>query len=320
MKTWSTHKHSYQQNKMTKRKSVTQIRNEAKLRKPVITFEGGRPEEDADSNDGRNIPNPDALGVSNMSPVNEDNLDANDNMDSPGTSLYLNDFQSDRVNEDNKDDDESDNHCDSNEESPLSCGRPQSSFLDNRCNEAVENAVKHSIKMAKEDNEDDNSDGGYEGPADIHDDETVENIEMTKEDNHNDDSSDDGQGGDSYEDSMENVEMAILTDTSSFDVDKALVIRLLAVLIPLKVFLSTRLGGGYSAIKQGNCALRLCNLLVWTALNSSQNKILDESTLLPWMEEVLRTEYTAIDSHCQYLEDTKLYAASTIRNYLYDYG
>jgi len=299
---------------MTKRKSVTQIRNEAKLRKDIITFEGGRPEEDADSNDGRNSPNPDSLDMSNTSPVNEDNLDANDKMDSPGTSLYLNDFQSDRVKEDNEDDDEGDNQCDGNEESPLSLYP-----LDDRHNEAVENAVKHSIKMAKEDNEDDNSDEGYKGPADIHY-ESFENIDMTKEDNDNDDSSDDGQGGDSYDDSMENVEMAILTDTSSIDVDKALVIRLLAVLIPLKVFLSTRLGGGYSAIKQGNCALRLCNLLVWTALNSSQNKILDESSLLPWMEQVLRTEYTAIDSHCQYLEDTKLYAASTIRNYLYDYG
>ena len=136
-----------------RRIQIQQIRNEAKLRKPVITFEGGRPEEDADSNDGRNIPNPDALGVSNMSPVNEDNLDANDNMDSPGTSLYLNDFQSDRVNEDNKDDDESDNHCDSNEESPLSCGRPQSSFLDNRCNEAVENAEKPVAKVQESNDE-----------------------------------------------------------------------------------------------------------------------------------------------------------------------
>jgi hypothetical protein len=307
---------------MKKRKSIAQIRNDAKLRKDVITFEGGRPEEDADTNDGRNSPNPDSLGVSNTSPVNEDNLDANDNMDSPGTSLYFNDLQSDGVKEDNEDDDEGDNHYDSNEERPLSHGRPHPSFLDDRCNEAVENAVKHYIKMAKEDNdnEDENSDGGHEGPADIHDDESYENIEMTKEDNDNDNSSDDGQGGDSYDDSMENVEMAILTDTSSIDVDKALVIRLIAMLIPLKVFLSTRLGGGYSVIKQGNCALRLCNLLVWTALNSSQKKILDESTLLPWMEEVLRTEYTAIDSHCQYLEDTKLYAASTIRNYLYDYG
>lgn len=299
---------------MTKRKSVTQIRNEAKLRKDIITFEGGRPEEDADSNDGRNSPNPDSLDMSNTSPVNKDNLDANDNMDSPGTSPYINDFQSDRVKEDNEDDDEGDNQCDGNEDSPLSLYP-----LDDRYNEAVENTAQHSIKMAKEDNEDDNSDEGYEGPADIHY-ESFENIDMTKEDNDNDDSSDDGQGGDSYDDSMENVEMAILTDTSSIDVDKALVIRLLAVLMPLKVFLSTRLGGGYSAIKQGNCALRLCNLLVWTALNSSQNKILDESSLLPWMEQVLRTEYTAIDSHCQYLEDTKLYAASTIRNYLYDYG
>lgn len=136
----------------------------------------------------------------------------------------------------------------------------------------------------------------------------------------NDDSSDDGQGDNTCDDSMENIEMAIFTDTSSFDVDKALVIRLLAVLIPLKVFLSTRLGGAYSETKQGNCALRLSNLLVWTALNSPEKKVLDETTLLPWMEEILRTEYNGIDAYCQYLEDTKLHAASTIRNYLYDYG
>lgn len=136
----------------------------------------------------------------------------------------------------------------------------------------------------------------------------------------NDDSSDDGQGDNTCDDSMENIEMAIFTDTSSFDVDKALVIRMLAVLIPLKVFLSTRLGGAYSETKQGNCALRLSNLLVWTALNSPEKKVLDETTLLPWMEEILRTEYNAIDAYCQYLEDTKLHAASTIRNYLYDYG
>ena len=134
-----------------------------------------------------------------------------------------------------------------------------------------------------------------------------------------DNSSDDG-GGDDYDNVMENVEMAMLTDTTSIDVDKDLVIRLLAVLKPLKTFLSSRLGGGYSESKQGNCALRLCNMLVWTALNSKQKKILDETTLLPWMEEVLKLEYTSIDSYCQYLEETKLYAASTIRAYLYDYG
>jgi hypothetical protein len=141
---------------------------------------------------------------------------------------------------------------------------------------------------------------------------------------HGDDSSDDdGAGENTYDDCdnvMDNVELAILTDTASIDVDKDLVIRLLAVLIPLKIFLSTRLGGGYSETKQSNCALRLSNMLVWTALNSSQKKILDEATLLPWMEEILRSEYTSIDSYCQYLEETKFFSASTIRNYLYDFG
>ena len=136
-----------------------------------------------------------------------------------------------------------------------------------------------------------------------------------------DDNSDDGRGDNScIDNAMDNVELAMLTDTSSLDVDKDLVIRLLAMLIPLKVFLSSRLGGGYSENKQSNCALRLSNLLVWTALNSSQKKILDESTLLLWMEELLRSEYTLLDAYCQYLEETKLHAASTIRNYLYDYG
>lgn len=139
-----------------------------------------------------------------------------------------------------------------------------------------------------------------------------------------DDSSDDGGGHndphDDYDNVMDNVEMAMLTDTASIDVDKDLVIRLLAVLKPLKTFLSSRLGGGYSQSKQGNCALRLCNMLVWTALNSQQKRILDETTLLPWMEEVLKSEYTVIDSYCQYLEETKLYSASTIRTYLYDFG
>jgi hypothetical protein len=141
---------------------------------------------------------------------------------------------------------------------------------------------------------------------------------------HGDDSSDDdGAGENTYDDCdnvMDNVELAMLTDTASIDVDKDLVIRLLAVLIPLKIFLSTRLGGGYSETKQSNCALRLSNMLVWTALNSSQKKILDEATLLPWMEEILRSEYTSIDSYCQYLEETKFFSASTIRNYLYDFG
>jgi hypothetical protein len=136
-----------------------------------------------------------------------------------------------------------------------------------------------------------------------------------------DDNSDDGLGDNScIDNAMDNVELAMLTDTSSLDVDKDLVIRLLAILLPLKVFLSSRLGGGYSETKQSNCALRLSNLLVWTALNSSQKKILDESTLLLWMEELLRSEYTLLDAYCQYLEETKLHAASTIRNYLYDYG
>jgi hypothetical protein len=138
-----------------------------------------------------------------------------------------------------------------------------------------------------------------------------------------DDSSDDGHGGgdNDYDNIMENVEMAMLTDTASIDVDKSLVIRLLAVLIPLKIYLSSRMGGGYTEkSKQDNCALRLCNMLVWTALNSKQKKILDETTLLPWMEEVLKLEYIMIDSYCQYLEETKLYSAHTIRAYLYDYG
>jgi hypothetical protein len=138
-----------------------------------------------------------------------------------------------------------------------------------------------------------------------------------------DDSSDDGHGGgdNDYDNIMENVEMAMLTDTASIDVDKSLVIRLLAVLIPLKIYLSSRMGGGYTEkSKQDNCALRLCNMLVWTALNSKQKKVLDETTLLPWMEEVLKLEYIMIDSYCQYLEETKLYSAHTIRAYLYDYG
>jgi hypothetical protein len=136
-----------------------------------------------------------------------------------------------------------------------------------------------------------------------------------------DDSSDDGGGDhDDCDNDMENVEMALITDTGSIDVDKTLVIRLLIVLKPLKTFLSTRLGGGYSETKQSNCALRLCNLLVWTALNSREKKILDEETLLPWMEEILRSEYPLVDSYCQYLEESKLYSATTIRTYLYDYG
>jgi len=143
------------------------------------------------------------------------------------------------------------------------------------------------------------------------------------DEDHPDDNSDDGRGDNSYIDcnnAMDNVELAMLTDTGSLDVDKSLVIRLLAILVPLKLFLSTRIGGSYSETKQSNCALRLCNLLVWTALNSTQKKILDESTLLLWMEQMLNSEYTLLDAYCQYLEETKLLSASTIRNYLYDYG
>jgi hypothetical protein len=165
----------------------------------------------------------------------------------------------------------------------------------------------------------DNSDNN-EFEYHLHDESTCLD-EEDPDDGLKDDNSDDGRGDNScIDNAMDNVELAMLTDTSSLDVDKDLVIRLLAILLPLKVFLSSRLGGGYSETKQSNCALRLSNLLVWTALNSSQKKILDESTLLLWMEELLRSEYTLLDAYCQYLEETKLHAASTIRNYLYDYG
>jgi len=167
----------------------------------------------------------------------------------------------------------------------------------------------------KDDNRDNN-----EFEYQLHDESTCLD-EEDPDDGLKDYNSDDGRGENScIDNAMDNVELAMLTDTSSLDVDKDLVIRLIAVLIPLKGFLSTRLGGGYSVTKQSNCALRLSNLLVWTALNSSQKKILDESTLLLWMEELLRSEYTLLDAYCQYLEETKLHAASTIRNYLYDYG
>ena len=167
----------------------------------------------------------------------------------------------------------------------------------------------------KDDNRDNN-----EFEYQLHDESTCLD-EEDPDDGLKDYNSDDGRGENScIDNAMDNVELVMLTDTSSLDVDKDLVIRLIAVLIPLKGFLSSRLGGGYSEIKQSNCALRLSNLLVWTALNSSQKKILDESTLLLWMEELLRSEYTLLDSYCQYLEETKLHAASTIRNYLYDYG
>jgi hypothetical protein len=167
----------------------------------------------------------------------------------------------------------------------------------------------------KDDNRDNN-----EFEYQLHDESTCLD-EEDPDDGLKDYNSDDGRGDNScIDNAMDNVELVMLTDTSSLDVDKDLVIRLIAVLIPLKGFLSSRLGGGYSETKQSNCALRLSNLLVWTALNSSQKKILDESTLLLWMEELLRSEYTLLDAYCQYLEETKLHAASTIRNYLYDYG
>lgn len=291
---------------MAKRKSLTQIRTEAKVRRDVITFDGGRSNEDSNI-DGRKSPSADSLADgyedSNMderkspsadslivySPVKEDELsDFNDDTDSPSTSPVKEDerslpatsldfkhFESDRSKDDYQYDGQGDDTYECNGDDDDEDGSPTT-------------VSSTAVKMAKED--DDNS-------------------------------SDDGQGGDNiYDDSMDNVELAMLTDTTNLDVDKALVIRLLAILIPLKVFLSTRLGGGYSETKQGNCALRLSNLLVWTALNSAERKVLDETTLLPWMEEILRTEYTLVDSYCQYLEETKLYAASTIRNYLYDYG
>lgn len=174
----------------------------------------------------------------------------------------------------------------------------------------------HSLGIRLGHGDDDTSDFEYQ----LHDESTCLD-EEDPDDGLKDDNSDDGQGDNScIDNAMDNVELAMLTDTSNLDVDKDLVIRLLAILIPLKVFLSSRLGGGYSEPKQSNCALRLSNLLVWTALNSSQKKILDENTLLLWMEELLRSEYTLLDAYCQYLEETKLHAASTIRNYLYDYG
>jgi len=191
-----------------------------------------------------------------------------------------------------------------------------------------EDRLKDETGDGLNDGDDDTSDGravydhrdNNEFEYQLHDESTCLD-EEDPDDGLKDYNSDDGRGDNScIDNAMDNVELAMLTDTSSLDVDKDLVIRLIAVLIPLKAFLSSRLGGGYSETKQSNCALRLSNLLVWTALNSSQKKILDESTLLLWMEELLRSEYTLLDAYCQYLEETKLHAASTIRNYLYDYG
>ena len=77
-------------------------------------------------------------------------------------------------------------------------------------------------------------------------------------------------------------------------------------------------GGGYSSSRQGTCALRLCTFLVWSALNSLPSKILDETTLLPWMEEILRYQFILIDSYVRFLEDSNVYAGTTLLSLLYD--
>jgi len=260
---------------MSKRKSLTQHRKEAKLKKLGIT------RHDEDSNRSR-PPSPD---INDFEYHQNELLDESTCRDfededrlKDETEDGLNDMDSLGVRLGHGDDDTSDD------------GR---AMCDNR----------------------DNNDFEYQ----LHGESTCLD-EEDPDDGLKDDNSDDGRGDNCIDNAMDNVELAMLTDTSSLDVDKDLVIRLIAVLIPLKGFLSTRLGGGYSETKQSNCALRLSNLLVWTALNSSQKKILDEGTLLLWMEELLRSEYTLLDAYCQYLEETKLHAASTIRNYLYDYG
>jgi hypothetical protein len=348
-----------------KRKSLTQIRKEAKLRKDAINIRADDQElKDMDSpvSEANDICcNTNSSGEyadnneNELSDFDNDGMDSLDNNFEDGNQDN-NDFEHDELTEssrpkdDNNDgDDSSDDGCsnfeydnnfeDDDEQSrdfdnddirlgKVKCNSCSPGNEDNNDFEHDELADSSRPKDDNNDGDDSSDDGGGDNTYDDCDN-VMDNVEMAmlsrpKDDNNDgDDSSDDGGGDNTYDDCdnvMDNVEMAMLTNTSDIDVDKNLVIRLLAVLKPLKTFLSTRLGGGYSQTKQSNCALRLSNMLVWTALNSSQNKILDESTLLPWMEEILRSEYTLIDSYCQYLEETKLYSASTIRNYLYDYG
>jgi|LauGreDrversion2_5_1035112.scaffolds.fasta_scaffold58424_1 hypothetical protein len=282
---------------MRKRKSLTQHRKEAKLRKDVNI------ERSSDFHD-----NIDSLGITEHEEV-QINRSRPPSPDSNDIECHQNELHGEIICRDFEDDD-----------------GPKNEASDDGRGVELNDMDSLGIRLGHEevelyrspspDNED-NNDFEYQ-TEELHD----ESTRLGDED-HPDDTSDDGRGENSYIDcdnAMDNVELAMLTDTGSLDVDKSLVIRLLAILIPLKLFLSTRIGGSYSETKQSNCALRLCNLLVWTALNSTPKKILDESTLLLWMEQMLRSEYTLLDAYCQYLEETKLHAASTIRNYLYDYG
>jgi hypothetical protein len=310
-----------------KRKSLTQIRKEAKLRKDAINIRADDQElKDMDSpvSEANDICcNTNSSGEyadnneNELSDFDNDGMDSLDNNFEDGNQDN-NDFEHDELTESSRLKDKSNDGDDSSDDG-CSNFEHDNNFEDD--DEQSRDFDNDDIRLGKV--KCNSCSPGNEDNNDFEHDELADSSRPKDDNNDGDDSSDDGGGDNTYDDCdnvMDNVEMAMLTNTSDIDVDKNLVIRLLAVLKPLKTFLSTRLGGGYSQTKQSNCALRLSNMLVWTALNSSQNKILDESTLLPWMEEILRSEYTLIDSYCQYLEETKLYSASTIRNYLYDYG
>jgi len=103
------------------------------------------------------------------------------------------------------------------------------------------------------------------------------------------------------------------------DISKEKVKSLQGALEPMKLFLSSRLGGKHNDIRQSTCATRLTTFLVWTYCVKNKKKVsqFTSENLLIWLEEVIKKEYTLIDNFSEYLEG-KGYSASTIKSFLFD--
>jgi hypothetical protein len=165
-----------------------------------------------------------------------------------------------------------------------------------------------------EDEDEDDDDDEEEEEESVEDSDEDDDIDDEDEDeDDDDDDEDDDDDDDDEEFSEEDEEM-----TQHMDISKEKVKSLQGALEPMKLFLSSRLGGKHNDIRQSTCTIRLTTFLVWTyCFKNKKESQLIAGNLLIWLEEIITKEYTLIDNFSEYLEG-KGYSASTIKSFLFD--
>jgi len=171
------------------------------------------------------------------------------------------------------------------------------------------------IDIDDEDHDEDDDDEDDDDDEEEEEEESVEESDdMDDEDEEDDDEDEDDDDDDDDDEFLaEDEEMA-----QHMDISKEKVKSLQGALEPMKLFLSSRLGGKHNDIRQSTCTIRLTTFLLWTYcfIHKKVSQLIS-GNLLSWLEEIITKEYTLIDNFSEYLEG-KGYSASTIKSFLFD--